>query len=80
MIVAAPRVGHTGDGDRAAAFCDRLRDRFHGRCVLMGGAGSGPLVDLPARLPLRLHDSTGIPAAWAALAEVAPLAQGRRPS
>ncbi|MGY6411965.1 MAG: BLUF domain-containing protein [Alkalilacustris sp.] len=78
VIVAAPRVDHTGDGDRAAAFCDRVRDRFPGRCVLVGGAGSGPLVDLPARLQLRFDDTSGIPAAsvaWAALAEVARLAK-----
>ena len=81
VIVAAPRVGHTGDTGRATAFCARLRDRFPGRCVLMGGAGSGPLVDLPARLRLRFDDTAGIPAAsvaWTALAEVARSALASR--
>jgi hypothetical protein len=82
VVVAAPRVCHCGDAGRAAAFADRLRTRLPGRCVLIGGAGAGPLVDLPARLRLRLDDTAGMPAAsvaWAALAEVARLAQGPRP-
>ena len=83
VIVAAPRVGHTGDAGRAAAFCERLRAHFPSRCVLIGGAGSAPMVDLPARLRLRFDDTAGIPAAsvaWAALAEVARMAKGDRPA
>ncbi|MGY6634140.1 MAG: BLUF domain-containing protein [Alkalilacustris sp.] len=83
VIVAAPRVGHTGDAGRATALCERLRTRFPDRLVLLGGASSGPIVDLPAHLRLRIDDAAGLPAAsvaWAALATVAQGAQRGRPA
>jgi hypothetical protein len=78
ILVVGPRVGLTGDADRADALAERLQRRFPRRAVHLGGRASGALAEWPERLALRAHDAAAFNAtlvSWLARAAITSVAR-----
>jgi len=81
IIVAGPRLGLSGDAERASAFAERVQALFPGRAVHVGGCASGPLSECPERFGFSRDLTGAMPARdveWLALTALAALTKSSR--